>query len=100
MHDPCVAGVLQTIVERGDFVRTLPDDAPTAVPAGAGPAPIETDPVQDMVGFFAMFNRYTLASQMTKTSVRPGDYLALTNSAGVKKGHSGYFGRLPVDVDR
>jgi hypothetical protein len=44
--------------------------------------------VQDAVGFFAVFGRYTSASQMTKTSVRPGDYLALTNSAGVKKGHS------------
>jgi rifampicin phosphotransferase len=43
-HDPRITGALQTLVDRGNFVRSLPDDAPTAVPAGAATAAIETDP--------------------------------------------------------
>ncbi len=36
---------LQTILERGDFIPSLPDEGPRAAPAGgAPPAPIETDP--------------------------------------------------------
>ena len=48
--DPLIRGALQTIVERGDFVPSLPDEgagAPpaSAVPAGVGaPAPIAADP--------------------------------------------------------
>jgi phosphoenolpyruvate synthase/pyruvate phosphate dikinase len=43
-HDPRITDALQAIVDRGDFVRSLPDDAPTAVLAGAATAAIETDP--------------------------------------------------------
>ena len=48
--DPLIRGALQTIVERGDFVPSLPDEgagAPpaSALPAGVGaPAPIAADP--------------------------------------------------------
>jgi pyruvate,water dikinase len=43
--DPLIGDALQTIVERGDFVRPLPDEAPATMPPGAGaPASIETDP--------------------------------------------------------
>jgi rifampicin phosphotransferase len=45
-NDPLIGDALQTIVERGDFLPTLPDVGPAA-PAGATPAPlppIETDP--------------------------------------------------------
>ena len=49
--DPLIRGALQTIVDRGDFVPSLPDEgagAPpaSALPAGVGaPAPIAADPV-------------------------------------------------------
>jgi phosphoenolpyruvate synthase/pyruvate phosphate dikinase len=44
-HDPRITDALQTIVERGDFIPSLPDGgAANAVPAGDAPAPIETDP--------------------------------------------------------
>ncbi|HWF52717.1 MAG TPA: rifamycin-inactivating phosphotransferase [Solirubrobacteraceae bacterium] len=47
--DPLIGDALETIVERGDFIPTLPDEGPGGAPAGGspaggGPAPIETDP--------------------------------------------------------
>ena len=43
--DPLTGDALQTILDRGDFIGTIPDDAPGGPPAGGAPAPIETDPV-------------------------------------------------------
>jgi phosphoenolpyruvate synthase/pyruvate phosphate dikinase len=44
--DPLIGDALQTIVERGDFVPSLPDEGPgVATPPRDAPAPIETDPV-------------------------------------------------------
>ena len=50
--EPLIRGALQTILERGDFIRSLPDDGPGAAPAGAPSAPIETDPaiVAELIG--------------------------------------------------
>jgi rifampicin phosphotransferase len=42
--DPLIGDALQTIVERGDFIPTLPDERPGGTPAGGAAAPIETDP--------------------------------------------------------
>jgi pyruvate,water dikinase len=42
--DPLIGDALRTIVERGDFVPTRPDEDPGGPPPAAGPAPIETDP--------------------------------------------------------
>jgi rifampicin phosphotransferase len=43
--DPLVGDALQTIVDRGDFIRPLPDEAPAAgPPLGGAPAQIDTDP--------------------------------------------------------
>jgi pyruvate,water dikinase len=50
--DPLIGDALQTVVDRGDFVPSLPDEGPSA-PAPAGtPAPIETDPaiVTELIG--------------------------------------------------
>src|SRR5690348_16894100 len=47
--DPLIGDALRTILERGDFIRSLPDKGPGAgpgrAPAGGAPTPIETDPV-------------------------------------------------------
>ncbi len=40
--DPLIRDALQTVLDRGDFLPGLPDDAP-AGPSPAGPASIETD---------------------------------------------------------
>ena len=42
--DPLIRDALQTVVDRGDFIPSLPDDGPGEPPAGRAPAPIETDP--------------------------------------------------------
>jgi phosphoenolpyruvate synthase/pyruvate phosphate dikinase len=42
--DPLIADALRTILDRGDFIRSLPDEDPGVAPAGGTPAPIETDP--------------------------------------------------------
>ena len=42
--DPLIGDALQTIVDRGDFIPSLPDEGPGGPPAGGAPAPIETDP--------------------------------------------------------
>ena len=42
--DPLIGDALQTILERGDFIPTLPDEGPGETPADGAPAPIETDP--------------------------------------------------------
>ena len=51
--DPLIGDALQTILDRGDFIRSVPDDGPAWVPPGSGaPAPIETDPaiVAELIG--------------------------------------------------
>nr|WP_225311260.1 rifamycin-inactivating phosphotransferase [Microbispora cellulosiformans] len=42
--DPLIRDALQSVVDRGDFLRSLPDDDSGGAPAGGPPAPIETDP--------------------------------------------------------
>ncbi|MFD1535877.1 rifamycin-inactivating phosphotransferase [Nonomuraea guangzhouensis] len=42
--DPLTKDALETVLDRHDFVPTLPDAGPGGPPAGGPPAPIETDP--------------------------------------------------------
>ncbi|HEX5157150.1 MAG TPA: rifamycin-inactivating phosphotransferase [Ktedonobacterales bacterium] len=42
--DPLIGDALRTILERGDFIQSLPEETPGAPPVGAPPASIETDP--------------------------------------------------------
>jgi pyruvate,water dikinase len=42
--DPLIGDALQTIVERGDFIPSVPDEDPVAAPPNDAAAPIETDP--------------------------------------------------------
>ncbi|HMC57321.1 MAG TPA: rifamycin-inactivating phosphotransferase [Gemmatimonadaceae bacterium] len=43
--DPRIRDALQTVLDRGDFIKQLPDAGPAWVPPGGGaPSPIETDP--------------------------------------------------------
>jgi pyruvate,water dikinase len=42
--DPLTRGALQAILDRGDFIRSLPDEGPSGAPAGGSPAPVEIDP--------------------------------------------------------
>lgn len=44
--DPLIRDALETVLERGDFIPSLPDEGPAGPPPGGAPAtaPIETDP--------------------------------------------------------
>jgi len=53
--DPLIGDALQSILERGDFIPSLPNEDPTrpgGPPAGGPSAPIETDPgiVSELIG--------------------------------------------------
>jgi pyruvate,water dikinase len=50
--DPLMRDALQNVLERGDFIRSLPDESPIGAPAGGVPTPIETDPaiVTELIG--------------------------------------------------
>jgi rifampicin phosphotransferase len=50
--DPLLGDALATILERGDFIPSRPDEAPGGPPAAAAPEPIETDPaiVTELIG--------------------------------------------------
>ena len=49
--DPLIRDALRTILERGDFIRSLPDDGPSRAPPADAPPAIETDPaiVADLI---------------------------------------------------
>jgi pyruvate,water dikinase len=49
--DPLIGDALQTILERADFIPSVPDQGPAGPPPGGAPAPIETDPaiVTDLI---------------------------------------------------
>ena len=43
--DPLIGDALRSVLDRGDFVPSIPDEGPAWAPPGAGaPAPIDTDP--------------------------------------------------------
>jgi pyruvate,water dikinase len=42
--DPLIGDALQNILERGDFIPTVPDEGPSRTPTGDAQPPIETDP--------------------------------------------------------
>jgi len=50
--DPLIRDAVQTILDRGDFIPSLPDEEAGGAPAGGAPAPIETDPaiVAELIG--------------------------------------------------
>jgi rifampicin phosphotransferase len=50
--DPLIRDALETVLERGDFIPSLPDESPGGAPAGGVPAPIETGPaiVAELIG--------------------------------------------------
>ena len=50
--DPLIRDALQTILDRGDFIPSLPDEGPGEPQAGGSPDPIETDPaiVAELIG--------------------------------------------------
>ena len=50
--EPLIGDALQTVLDRGDFIPSLPEESSGGPPAGGAPAPIETDPaiVEELIG--------------------------------------------------
>ena len=50
--DPLIRDALETVLDRGDFIPSLPDEGPGWAPPGGASAPIETDPaiVAELIG--------------------------------------------------
>ena len=42
--DPLIRDALETVLERDDFIPSIPDEGQVSVPTGSAPAPLETDP--------------------------------------------------------
>ena len=42
--DPLIRDALDTVLERDDFIPSIPDEGQVSAPVGSGPAPLETDP--------------------------------------------------------
>jgi phosphoenolpyruvate synthase/pyruvate phosphate dikinase len=42
--DPLIGDALQTIIDRGNFIQSVPDEGPAWAPPGTTSTPIETDP--------------------------------------------------------
>ena len=49
--DPLIRDALETVLERDDFIPSLPDEGHGGAPSGSAPAPLETDPaiVEELV---------------------------------------------------
>jgi pyruvate,water dikinase len=50
--DPLIRDALETVLERDDFIPSIPDEGQVSAPTGSAPAPLETDPaiVTDLIG--------------------------------------------------
>ena len=76
--DPLIGDALQTILERGDFIPTLPDDAPAPAPPGGAAAgqarpTIETDPA--VVTELIAANQASIAALARDIETRSGEAL-------------------------
>ncbi|MFB4263071.1 rifamycin-inactivating phosphotransferase [Nonomuraea sp. GTA35] len=58
--DPLIRDALQTVVDRGDFIRSRPDEGAGRAPAGGPPTPIEADP--DVVTELIRHNQESVAA--------------------------------------
>jgi phosphoenolpyruvate synthase/pyruvate phosphate dikinase len=71
--DPLIGDALQTIVERGDFLASLPDDGSGRPALGSAPAQIDTDPA--IVTELIERNRASLAALKRDIQTKSGPAL-------------------------
>jgi pyruvate,water dikinase len=71
--DPLIGDALETILERIDFIRPLPDDVPGGAPAGRAPDPIETDPA--IVAELIEHSQASIAALMRAIRTKSGSAL-------------------------
>ena len=71
--DPLIGDALQTILERGDFLPSLPDEGPGGPPVGGAPAQIDTDPA--IVTELIERNRVSIAALKRDVRTKSGPAL-------------------------
>ncbi|MGW1747059.1 rifamycin-inactivating phosphotransferase [Streptomyces sp. NPDC002092] len=71
--DPLIRDALETVLERGDFVPSLPDADPVGPPAGGASAPAEADPA--IVGELIERSRTSIAALERDIRTRTGPAL-------------------------
>ena len=71
--DPLIGDALQTILERGDFLPSLPDEEPGEPPVGSAPAQIDTDPA--IVTELIERNRVSIAALKRDIQTKSGPAL-------------------------
>jgi pyruvate,water dikinase len=71
--DPLIRDALETILDRGDFIPSLPDQGPAGPPAGGLPAPIEADPA--IVTELIRRNQASLAALKREIRTKSGSAL-------------------------
>ena len=71
--DPLIGDALQTILERGDFLPSLPDEAPGGPPVAAAPAQVDTDPA--IVTELIERNRVSIAALKRDIQTKSGPAL-------------------------
>ncbi len=71
--DPLIADALRTILERGDFLPSVPDESPVGPPTGGPPAQIETDPA--IVTELIERNRVSIAALKRDIQTKSGPAL-------------------------
>jgi pyruvate,water dikinase len=71
--DPLIRDALETVLDRGDFIPSLPDDGPGWAPPGGAPAPIETDPA--IVDELIERNRSSIAALKRDIRTKSGSAL-------------------------
>jgi len=71
--DPLIGDALQTVIDRGDFLPSRPDEEAVVPPAGSGQAPVEADPA--LVAAFVERSRASLAALERDIRTRSGPEL-------------------------
>lgn len=71
--DPLIGDALQTILERGDFLPSLPAEGPGGPPVGGAPAQIDTDPA--IVAELIERNRVSIAALKRDIQTKSGPAL-------------------------
>ena len=71
--DPLIRDALQTVLDRGDFIQVLPDDAPSLPPPGGPPSTIDTNAAH--VGDLVARARTSLATLRREIRTRTGSAL-------------------------
>ena len=71
--DPLIGDAVETVLARGDFVPTAPDEAPAWTPPAAGPEPLDADPA--VVAELMERNQASIAALKREIPAKTGEEL-------------------------